>query len=480
MKQITTFLSMLAMLSCLSCASDGNPSNTDTESPPYQFIPEGADGEFECRAGDYDSNSDGDIDFSIGCYSNGNRKHVILYQTSFTAFYKKPISSIHYTFYESNGQLKTLIRYDSYGIQYGGHPICYQDDGITQETCAPAQHGCDLHYSCADPALYGGGRHDCIAGDYDSNYDTKTDFSITCHNNGARKTYIRYQNDGLTKHYEFTYHEDGNLKESISHSDHPCTGNQILKDEKCTACADPEYPNSDRTACVTTCANGELKPTNKPTCEAKATCTGNKVHNPADNTCITEAACRIATGKLISTDGRACISEDACHGGDSSGENSILDNRCITDEACQDMAGHVAADDGECMECTGDDPIRNVGKTACISYTDCHGGNSSGPNSLLGTDCITDAACQDMPGYVAQLDGVCQECSGDTPLRNTEQTACLSECPDSQFPNSGRTDCASSCPAGEVKPTNKPTCEKIVTCTGDQLYNPEDNTCISL
>ncbi len=248
-----------------------------------------------------------------------------------------------------------------------------------------------------------------------------------------------------------------------------CTGNQALQNNQCVACTDPQYPNSDRTACVTSCDDGELKPDNKPTCETMVTCTGDMIHNPADNTCIentclanelvnttvtpngciTKSKCRGDNGKVVSTNEQsciresacssvagqvattagncevcegetsvvnveqnACISEDACHGGNSSGENSILDNRCITDAACQDMAGHVATDDGDCEQCTGANNVRNVGKTECITATACHAGNSSGPNSLLGTDCITDEACLDMDNHVAQHDGVCMECVG--------------------------------------------------------------------
>ncbi len=90
------------------------------------------------------------------------------------------------------------------------------------------------------------------------------------------------------------------------------------------------------------------------------------------------------------------------------------------------MAGHVAQDDGLAKECTGTNNVRNVDKTECITAMACHAGNSSGPNSLLGTDCITDAACMDLAGHVAQDDGVCQECAGTNNVRNMEKSACIS------------------------------------------------------
>ncbi len=228
----------------------------------------------------------------------------------------------------------------------------------------------------------------------------------------------------------------------------------------------PQFPNSDRTACVTSCDDGELKPDNKPTCETMVTCTGDMIHNPADNTCIentclanelvnttvtpngciTKSKCRGDNGKVVSTNEQSCIRESACSSvsgqvattagncevcegetsvvnkeqnaciseaacqGTSDSPTSLLGNRCITDAACQDMAGHVATDDGVCQPCAGNTNVRNVDKRACITATACHRGNSSGPNSLLGTDCITDEACLDMANHVAQHDGVCMEC----------------------------------------------------------------------
>ncbi len=318
-----------------------------------------------------------------------------------------------------------------------------------------------------------------------------------------------------------------------------CIDKQILKDGSCEACPDPQYPNADRTACVTQCPDGEIKLEGKPTCETQVTCTGRQIFNPTDNSCfelscdegqipdttvtpaacIEETACRANEGKLISTDGRSCITESGCLGvsnqlvnergdceacsgdvpvrnvektaciseaacqGTSSGPNSLLGTDCITDETCQDMAGHVATADGVCMECTGENSIRNMEKTACMSaaacqdlssnafsvlndaecITDaacvaedgrvatsdgqcvectgtnnvrdvdktacttesaCHGGVSTNPNSILGDDCITDAACQNMDRHVATAGGVCMECTGQTPDLNPARTAC--------------------------------------------------------
>ncbi len=47
-----------------------------------------------------------------------------------------------------------------------------------------------------------------------------------------------------------------------------CTGSEILKNDQCEACPDPQFPNADRTACVTQLPHdGEIKLEGKPTCE---------------------------------------------------------------------------------------------------------------------------------------------------------------------------------------------------------------------
>ncbi len=305
-----------------------------------------------------------------------------------------------------------------------------------------------------------------------------------------------------------------------------CTGNQALQNNQCVACADPDFPNSDRTACVTSCDDGELKPDNKPTCETMVTCTGDMIHNPADNTCIentclanelvnttvnpngciTKSKCRGDNGKVVSVNEQSCIRESACSSvagqvattagncevcegetsvvnkeqnaciseaacqGTSDSPTSLLGNRCITDEACQDMAGHVATDDGDCEQCTGANNVRNVGKTECITATACHAGNSSGPNSLLGSDCITDEACLDMANHVAQHDGVCMECaSGKAP--NLATAMC-----ENDSDNDGLADSADTCPMGETgAATTGDASADTADPDGDGCKNSEDH-----
>ncbi len=274
-----------------------------------------------------------------------------------------------------------------------------------------------------------------------------------------------------------------------------CTGSEILQNEQCEECTAQQFPNADRTACVSSCPTGQIKLMNKPTCETEAACTGDEVLNPSDNTCF-EPDC--AEGEIAdtTTNTPGCISRTECLG-DSSSSTSVLDNACITDAACQNMAGHVAQSDGVCMECAGNTNVRSVDKTTCISEATCQD-DSSGPNSLLGTDCVTDAACQNMAGHVAQDDGVCQECTGDT-LRNAAQTACISttacaaldghiasagECQqcEGQTPlsNVDNTACISTMACTDVAGQVATAAGSCMACTGaNNVRSPDKNACIT-
>ncbi len=188
-----------------------------------------------CTAGDYDTDSDGKTNFSITCHDNGNRKGYIAFERDGTtkkqesAYYESEggiatfilyhykSSMIWYedTFYESKGQLKSRIEYEKSGVKSRTHR-CYKTDG-TEETCAAAKHGCDAgSYSCVDNTLYGGGLANCTAGDYDTDSDGKTNFSITCHGNGKRQSYVVFADDGATKRAERSYYAgNSNLKSYI-------------------------------------------------------------------------------------------------------------------------------------------------------------------------------------------------------------------------------------------------------------------------
>ncbi len=321
-----------------------------------------------------------------------------------------------------------------------------------------------------------------------------------------------------------------------------CTGNQALQNNQCVACTDPQYPNADRTACVTSCDDGELKPDNKPTCETMVTCTGDMIHNPSDNTCIentclanelvnttvtpngciTKSKCRGDNGKVVSTNEQSCIRESACtsvanqfanaegeckacsgntpvvnHEQDgctsiadcqSLSENrySVLnESRCITDADCMDIAGHVATADGDCEQCAGDDPIRNMEKTACMSESDCQSQSDNRFSVLDGADCITDAACVAEDGRVATTDGDCQTCTGTDSIRNMEKTACMSaaDCQDfssGEFSVLDEAECITDA-ACQAMPSHVATADgNCMECTGNtSVVNLAGEQCVS-
>ncbi len=75
------------------------------------------------------------------------------------------------------------------------------------------------------------------------------------------------------------------------------------------------------------------------------------------------------------------------------------------------------------MACTGSN-VSNVDKNACITAMACHGGNTPNAYSVLDGDCITDAVCEAMQDHFAQHDGICMECTGNTPTPNLATGLC--------------------------------------------------------
>ena len=71
-------------------------------------------------------------------------------------------------------------------------------------------------------------------------------------------------------------------------------------------------------------------------------------------------------------------------------------------------------------------------------------------------------------------------CTGAQAL-NADQSECVA-CSAGEFPNADRTACVSRCDTSnnEYKPTDKPTCETLVSCDSPQVHNPATNTCIAL
>ncbi len=205
-----------------------------------------------------------------------------------------------------------------------------------------------------------------------------------------------------------------------------CAGAQVhsAASNTCADCPEDQFPNAVRTACVASCPTGEIKPDFKPTCETIASCTDPQVYNPADNTCI-QLAC--GDEEIADTTARppVCIAKSACHM-DTDKFVSVTGNSCISQTACASVSGRVAAASGDCQVCAGETPIRNVHRTQCISIDDCQTASDNAFSVLDDADCITDADCMAMPGRAATIGGVCQACEDSSPIRSADKTQCIS------------------------------------------------------
>ncbi len=109
-----------------------------------------------------------------------------------------------------------------------------------------------------------------------------------------------------------------------------CAGSQALNAAKsaCIDCPQGQYPNSDRTACVSSCPSGQIKPTDKPTCETLASCTGAQAPSPATNVCV-----NCSGGQYPNSGNTACVS--SCEPGELKPDNKPT---CETEDKLHEPA----------------------------------------------------------------------------------------------------------------------------------------------
>ncbi len=232
-------------------------------------------------------------------------------------------------------------------------------------------------------------------------------------------------------------------------------------------CPEGQFPNSELSVCVSSCKEGEIKPTNKPACETKVSCTGKQVHNPRDNSCI-EKQCE--EGGLIDTtvSPAACIDASVCLASEGKFVNTE-GTACISQRACTSVAGQVAAASGECQACEDETPLSNIDKSKCISISDCQ--NESGnPYSVLDdTACITDEECIAVPGRAATSLGICESCLPPTPLVNETKDACYGD-----SDKDGIADAIDVCPMGVAGPATGAANAPTADADSDGCKNSED------
>ncbi len=225
--------------------------------------------------------------------------------------------------------------------------------------------------------------------------------------------------------------------------------------QRSLTCAPPQFLNSARDACTSTCPNNEIKLTANDACVARAACAEGQILDLTNNTCV-DFACQ-ADEVIDQTTGlNNCITASACR--DAVGKTVSADAMsCIAKATCLQTAGQVATSAGNCEVCTGSNSIRNLDKNACISESACQTSGSNA-NSVLDGDCITDMACMDMTGRVANIAGVCALCMSPMAIRNADKTACLAAAADCRAGAVAIDNDCAQCGAGEVASVDKTSC----------------------
>ncbi len=234
---------------------------------------------------------------------------------------------------------------------------------------------------------------------------------------------------------------------------------ECITDAACTAT--PGRVATTSGACETCTGDRPIHNMEKTQCLSISDCQSQSAgaFSVLNGECITDAACTATPGRVATSDGvcetctganairnmekTQCLSISDCQS-QSAGAFSVLNGECITDAACTATPGRVATNGGLCHTCAGNTPVRNMEKTQCLSESACQT-QSDNAFSVLGGECITDAACRDMPGHVATSAGICEACMDPTPLVNAAKDACES---DSDSDGDGLSDGNDNCPMG--------------------------------
>ncbi len=198
-------ISMLAILFGIGCVSESSSYSTgiDNDAGLGPTSPE-----FQCIAGDYDTDDDDIINYSLECFENGNLKTYTTYYadgTTIAALIRYQSDGTRkdyeYTFYESNGYDKSYILYQSDGITKDYEYTFYESNENVKSYI--------LYFSNGYPKE---------KTDYQSDGSTLW-FQYTYYeSNGNEKMKISYRLDGVTKSYERSYYENSNPKTFTSYA----------------------------------------------------------------------------------------------------------------------------------------------------------------------------------------------------------------------------------------------------------------------
>ena len=212
-------------------------------------------------------------------------------------------------------------------------------------------------------------------------------------------------------------------------------------------CPGEQFLNSNSTACVSSCPDDEVKPSDKDKCERRMVCTTEQVFNPSTNTCIEE--CEDGQIPDTTVDPLVCISLSNCRSGADKFVN-VAENACITKSACTTTTGQVANTDGDCEVCEEPATVRNADKTMCINDAKCTitegyaniNDDCTDCTKLIGDDgdfqtastdktkCISAGSCISVFGW-ANVNGNCTDCTskldddGAQQIANSDKTMCI-------------------------------------------------------
>ena len=161
-----------------------------------------------CKAGSYDTDKDGVIDYFLECHANGKRKKRTAYHAD-TA--KKSAVT---TYWESTGNLKTRIGYQSDGVTKSYESTHWESNGNQKTRIVYRSDGVTKSY---DSSYWESNGNRKTGTSYRPDGTKSFEYSYW-ESNGNQKTYIAYQDDGVKKSSESTYWEStGNQKTRIDY-----------------------------------------------------------------------------------------------------------------------------------------------------------------------------------------------------------------------------------------------------------------------
>ena len=241
-----------------------------------------------------------------------------------------------------------------------------------------------------------------------------------------------------------------------------CTDNDYFDGTTCTSCTDEQTPNSDRTACITSCPAGAFYNIANDSCD---NCPAGQFTSSAGNTSCTPCS----TGQFLNIEGGTSCQE--CPPGQVAGRGSVSCTACNIGQApdnnresCQTcpVGTFHNADSHSCEQCSDNSIAATPGLSACEPCPESQFANSSR------SQCVTCLSNQILVGEQ------CRACLlGQTP--NAAADGCIDfpfTCPANQIPTHEGT--CQSCPSGGIPDETGFICE---SCPAGQITSSDGLSC---